>query len=172
MEQVEKRIMEKAERARSVNASRSRGNITDSTFYMAQSELSDARERWHETRASVIQTGRKLAELQQERMRVAVEAEIAREQDLKQAMQSVSEEEVTTAVIGNLLSTIPDTYGRRRVDQQVSFTVVRRTASGPTRMAAGEDVTLQPGDLLQVVPAGEAVVHGPSGSAAGVPSSM
>jgi hypothetical protein len=139
---------------------------------MAQSELSDARERWHETRASVIQTGRKLAELQQERMRVTVEAEIAREQDLKQAMQSVSEEEVTTAVIGNLLSTIPDTNGRRNMDQQVSFTIIRRTASGPTRMTADEQVTLQPGDLLQVTRVGDAVVQGRSGSATALPSSM
>ncbi len=155
MAQVELRIREKAERATSLLTARAHGTVTDTTFYLAQSAVSDARERWHETRASVAQTERKLAELQQERMRTAMESEIARERDLRDAVKAVAEEEVTTAVIGNLLLTTPEGDANRGgTERQFQYTIVRRTRVGVDRLPGTDAVALLPGDLIQVVPIG------------------
>ena len=93
--------MEKTERLKATEALRARGATTDIDYYAARSELSDARERLHEAQAAVTQIQRKVSELQQEKTQLAVDAEIEREREIKDALNTIAEEEVTRATIGN-----------------------------------------------------------------------
>jgi protein involved in polysaccharide export with SLBB domain len=155
--QIGSRVMEKTERMKATEALRTRGATTDITYYAARGELSDARERLHEAQAAVMQIQRKVSELQQERTQLAVDAEIEREREIKDAMNTIAEEEVTRATIGSLLLTRADTYAAKPDAKEFSYTIIRRTPSGLRHLSANEVTSLQPGDILQVGARPEAV---------------
>src|SRR4051812_434509 len=90
-----------------MTALRTRGTTTDSTFHLARSELNAARERWHETRASMAQTERKITEAQQEKTRLSVDAATDREGEVKAVLQAIAEEKVTRDTIASLLLARP-----------------------------------------------------------------
>jgi exopolysaccharide production protein ExoF len=152
MLQIEAGMKEKAERVEMVVALRTRGATTDVSFHAARSELNEARERWHEVRAGIAQTERKIAEVQQEKVRLGLDTEFEREREIRDMRNSITEEEVTRATIGNLLSTNPTYSTIQSPGKELSYTIVRRTPSGPQRLSASEVSALEPGDILQVVP--------------------
>jgi protein involved in polysaccharide export with SLBB domain len=156
--QVGSRVSEKAERVAAMETLRARGTTTDMTYHAARSELSDARERLHEAKAVVTQTQRKLSEVQQEKVRLGVDAEIDREREFKDSLNSIAEEEVTRATIGRLLLPSADAIAPQQGPQERSYTIVRRTANGLRRLSASDVSALQPGDILQVGGAPAAVV--------------
>ena len=149
--QVEVRIKEKAERATAMAVLRTKGTTTDTSFYFAQSEAGDALERWHEVRTAIAQAERKTVELQQERQKLAIDAAVSREEELKQASIASAEEAVTIKVLGNLLATMPiaKTYAG---DRRLNFKIIRRTPTGVQELSAKGVQSLEPGDLLQVTP--------------------
>jgi DNA-binding protein H-NS len=105
----------------------------------------------------MMQIQRKVSELQQERTQLAIDAEIEREREIKDAMNTIAEEEVTRATIGSLLLTGADTYAAKPDAKEFSYTIVRRTPSGLRHLSANEVSSLQPGDILQVGARPEAV---------------
>ena len=163
MLQIETGMKEKAERVQEMVALRTRGATTDVNFHMARSELNEARQRWHEVRASIAQTERKMGEAQHEKARLSVDTQIEREREIKEAFQAITEEEVTRVTIGNLLLSNPAYATAQVPSKHPTYKIVRRMPSELHRLSAGEMSALEPGDILQVGPGqpGVAIRSGP-----------
>ena len=81
--QVEANLQVKAERLRSVNQYRERGTTTDITVFQASSDLAEAKERLHDTKGAIAQLEHKMSDLEHEKVRLAVDAQVAREREIR-----------------------------------------------------------------------------------------
>jgi exopolysaccharide production protein ExoF len=149
--QVEANLQGKTERLHSVNKYRERGTTTDITFFQASSDLADAKERLHDTKAAIAQLEHKVSDLQHEKARLFVDAQVDREREIRDLQITISEDEVTKATQGTLLMQFPGDYARF-ANKEFDLTIVRRTPRGLQRSVAHEDSPLEPGDILQVSP--------------------
>ena len=149
--QVEANLQGKAERLRSVNQYRERGTTTDITVFQASSDLAEAKERLHDTKGAIAQLEHKMSDLEHEKVRLAVDAQVAREREIRDLQITISEDEVTKATQGALLMQFPGEYAKF-ANKEYDLTIVRRTPRGLLRSRAREDSPLEPGDILQVSP--------------------
>jgi polysaccharide biosynthesis/export protein ExoF len=149
--QVEANLQGKAERLQSVNKYRERGTTTDITFFQASSDLAEAKERLHDTKAAIAQLEHKMSDLQHEKVRLSVDAQVDREREIRDLQITISEDEVTKATQGTLLIQFPGDYAKF-ANKEFDLTIVRRTPRGLQRSVAREDSPLEPGDILQVSP--------------------
>ncbi len=150
--QVEATVQGRAERLQSVNKYRERGTTTDITFFQALSELAEAKERLHDAKAVIAQLEHKVSDLQHEKVRLSVEAQVDREREIRDLQIAISEDEATKATLGSLLMRFPGDYAAKVANKEFDLTIVRRTPRGLQRSPAREDEPLEPGDILQVSP--------------------
>jgi exopolysaccharide production protein ExoF len=154
MTHSEAALREKTEYVKTLSGLRARGAVTDVNFYLAQSELNNAQERWHEVRALIAQLERKLVELEQQKVRTDVQEQIKREREIRVTQQAIAEEEVTQAALGRLFSGLADTYPAGVEDRTtLRFRIIRRTTAGLKQLASDALSlleALEPGDILQV----------------------
>ena len=148
---MEANLQGKAERLRSVNQYRERGTTTDITVFQASSDLAEAKERLHDTKGAIAQLEHKMSDLEHEKVRLAVDAQVAREREIRDLQITISEDEVTKATQGTLLMQFPGDYAKF-ANKEYDLTIVRRTPRGLLRSRAREDSPLEPGDILQVSP--------------------
>lgn len=144
-------MKEHVEYLKTLEATRGRGALGEPAFRQARNELSNVRERWHDVQAAIAQTERKLLELEQEKTRIIIDADIERYREIK---------EVSTALTGGLLAQASieallhglevDLLPRPRASARAVMTIIRRGPSGLSRISADEFSALQPGDILQV----------------------
>lgn len=149
--QVEANLQGKAERLHSVNKYRERGTTTDITFFQASSDLAEAKERLHDTKAVIAQLENKMSDLHHQKVRLSVEAQVDREREIRDLQIAISEDEATKTTLGTLLTRFPGDYAKF-ANREFDLTIVRRTPRGLQRSLAREDSPLEPGDILQVSP--------------------
>lgn len=150
--QVEASLQTKAERLQSVNKYRERGTTTDITYFQAASDLAESKERLHDAKAVIAQLEHKISDLQHEKARLSVEAQVEREREIRELQIVISEDEATKATLGGLLMRLPRDYPVKVANKEFDLTIVRRTPRGLQRSPAQEDSRLEPGDILQVSP--------------------
>jgi hypothetical protein len=154
MAHSEASMKEKAEYVKSLSGLRARGTVTDINFHLAQSELSNAQERWHEVRTTIVQLERKLLETEQQKVRTGIDEEIKREREIKTTQDAIADEQVSQTMLSFLLSGSPEisiTADASRTPLQ--YRVLRRTIAGLKQVASNQLSmleTLEPGDILQV----------------------
>ena len=149
--QVEANLQGKAERLHSVNKYRERGTTTDITFFQASSDVAEAKERLHDTKAVIAQLENKMSDLHHQKVRLSVEAQVDREREIRDLQIAISEDEATKTTLGTLLTRFPGDYAKF-ANREFDLTIVRRTPRGLQRSLAREDSPLEPGDILQVSP--------------------
>lgn len=149
--QVEANLQGKAERLHSVNKYRERGTTTDITFFQASSDVAEAKERLHDTKAVIAQLENKMSDLHHQKVRLSVEAQVDREREIRDLQIAISEDEATKTTLGTLLMRFPGDYAKF-ANREFDLTIVRRTPRGLQRSPAREDSPLEPGDILQVSP--------------------
>jgi len=154
MLQIEMGMKEKAERVQEIVALRTRGATTDVNFHMARSELNEARQRWHDARASIAQIERRLVEVGQEKALLGVDMTFEREREIKDALKAIEDEQVTRSTIASLLLTLPATSTIGQRSERFTKLILRRGPSGLRHLPSNDESPLEPGDVLQVVPAG------------------
>jgi hypothetical protein len=164
--QVEANLQGKEERFQSVNKYRERGTTTDVTFFQASSDLADAKERLHDAKAVIAQLEHKISDLQHEKVRLSVEANVDREREIRDLQIAISEDEATKATLGTLLMQLPGDYAAKFANKAYDLTIVRRTPRGLQTSPAREDTPLGPGDILQVSPSQAGRVVGTVGKVA------
>jgi protein involved in polysaccharide export with SLBB domain len=150
--QVEASLQTKAERLQSVNKYRERGTTTDITYFQAASDLAESKERLHDAKAVIAQLEHKISDLQHEKARLSVEAQVEREREIRELQIAISEDEATKATLGTLLMRLPGDSVAKLANKEFDLIVVRRTPGGLRRSAVREDSPLEPGDILQVNP--------------------
>ena len=154
MAHSEASMKEKADYVKSLSALRARGTVTDINFHLAQSELSNAQERWHEVRTTIVQLERKLLETEQQKVRIGIDEEIKREREIKTTQDAIADEQVSQTMLSFLLSGAPEisiTADASRTPLQ--YRVLRRTTVGLKQVTSDQLSmleTLEPGDILQV----------------------
>jgi protein involved in polysaccharide export with SLBB domain len=154
MAHSEASMKEKADYVKSLSALRARGTVTDINFHLAQSELSNAQERWHEVRTTIVQLERKLLETEQQKARIGIDEEIKREREIKTTQDAIADEQVSQTMLSFLLSGAPEisiTADASRTPLQ--YRVLRRTTVGLKQVTSDQLSmleTLEPGDILQV----------------------
>ena len=164
--QVEANLQGKEERFQSVNKYRERGTTTDVTFFQASSDLADAKERLHDAKAVIAQLEHKISDLQHEKVRLSVEANVDREREIRDLQIAISEDEATKATLGTLLMQLPGDYAAKFANKAFDLTIVHRTSRGLQTSPAREDSPLGPGDILQVSPSQAGRVVGTVGKVA------
>jgi protein involved in polysaccharide export with SLBB domain len=152
LQQVEENLQGKAERLQSVNKYRERGTTTDITYFQAASDLAEAKERLHDAKAVIAQLEHKISDLQHEKIRLSVEAQVDREREIRDLQIAISEDEATKATLGTLLMRLPGESAAKLANKEFDLAIIRRTPRGLQRSPAGEDSPLEPGDILQVSP--------------------
>jgi protein involved in polysaccharide export with SLBB domain len=147
-------MKEKAEYVKSLSALRARGTVTDINFHLAQSELSNAQERWHEVRTTIAQLERKLLETEQQKVRIGIDEEIKREREIKTAQDAIADEQVSQTMLSFLFSGSPEiSISADASRTPMPYRVLRRTTAGLKQVASDQLSmleTLEPGDILQV----------------------
>lgn len=150
--QVEANVQNKTERLQAVNKYRERGTTTDITFFQASSDVAEAKERLHDAKAVIAQLEHKMSDLQHEKVRLSVDAQVDREREIRDLQISISEDEATKATLGTLLMRLPGDFAAKFARKELELTILRRAPSGQQRLSAREDSPLVPGDILQVNP--------------------
>src|SRR3984893_14393524 len=166
LQQVEQNLQGKTERLQSVNKYRERGTTTDITFFQAASDLAEAKERLHDAKAVIAQLENKISDLQNEKIRLSVEAQVDREREIRDLQIAISEDEATKATLGTLLMQLPGDYAAKFANKAFDLTIVHRTSRGLQTSPAREDSPLGPGDILQVSPSQAGRVVGTVGKVA------
>jgi len=161
MLQIEMGMKEKAERVQEMVALRTRGATTDVNFHMARSELNEARQRWHDARASIAQIERRLVEVGQEKALLGVDMTFEREREIKDALKAIEDEQVTRSTIASLLLTLPATSTIGQRSERFTKLIIRRGPSGLRHLPSNDESPLEPGDVLQVVPAEAEIAAAP-----------
>jgi hypothetical protein len=93
--------------------------------------------------------------MQQEKTRLGIDAIFEREREIKNALQAVAEEQATRATIASLLLAFPATPAvAQGSEKKLTYLILRRGPSGLQRLPASNEAALEPGDILQVIPAG------------------
>jgi protein involved in polysaccharide export with SLBB domain len=150
--QVEANVQNKTERLQAVNKYRERGTTTDITFFQASSDVAEANERLHDAKAVIAQLEHKMSDLQHEKVRLSVDAQVDREREIRDLQIAISEDEATKATLGTLLMRLPGDFAAKFARKELDLTILHRTPSGQQRLSAREDSPLAPGDILQVNP--------------------
>jgi exopolysaccharide production protein ExoF len=150
--QVEAHLQTKAERQQSLNKSKERGTTTDVTFFQAASDLAEAKERLHDAKAVIAQLEHKISDLQHEKTRLSIEAQVDREREIRDLQIAISEDEATKSTLGTLLMRLPGGPAAKLANKEFDLTLIRRTPWGLQRSTVREDSPLEPGDILQVNP--------------------
>ena len=131
---------------------RERGVTTDIIYYTSLTELGDAKERFQDARTAIAQTEHRISDLQHERARIAVDADVDREREIRELQHVIDEEELTRAAVGTALAQLPTSLERQTAGRKDTvLSIVRRARSGLERRPAQEDSGLEPGDVLQIV---------------------
>jgi len=147
-------LKEKTEYVRTLSGLRARGTVTDANFHLAQSELSNAQERWHEVRTTIAQLERKLMEAEQQKVRAGIEEQIKREREIKSTQEAIVDEQVSQAVLAYLLSgSVETSVAADGSRTPLQFRIVRRTPAGLKQLPSDQLSVLEmlePGDILQV----------------------
>ena len=117
----------------------------------ARTDLEDVQERMQEALSAITRTELRLAQSEQERVKLVADAEIERERDLVATENEIAQEWVMLATSRHLVSAITKkAYNLPGAKQNLTFQVVRRTAAGPDQFSADEATLLQPGDLIRI----------------------
>jgi protein involved in polysaccharide export with SLBB domain len=133
---------------------RERGATTDVSYYAGLTELGDAKERMQDTKVMVAQTERRISDLLQDRLRNTIEIEVDREREIRELQSVIDEEELTRAALNAALAPASAILeGQSGSRKEMSLAILRRTQWGLKRQPAQEDSLLEPGDVLQIVPA-------------------
>ena len=72
-----------------------------------------------------------MSDLQHEKVRLSVEAQVDREREIRDLQISISEDEVTKATLGTLLTRSPGDHAKP-ANREYDLTIVRRTPLGST----------------------------------------
>lgn len=132
---------------------RERGVTTDIIYYASLTELGDAKERFQDARAAIAQTEHRISDLQHERLRIAADADVDREREIRDLQNVIGEEELTRAAVAAALTQLPSSPERQIASHRaVSLSILHRVQRGTERRSAQEDSRLEPGDILQIVP--------------------
>ncbi|GEP05239.1 polysaccharide biosynthesis/export family protein [Methylobacterium oxalidis] len=152
--QVESNIGDRNLRMDHVVKLRERGATTDATYYASLTELGDAKERFQDAKAVIAQTEHRISDLLHDRLRIAVEAEVDREREIRELQSVIDEEELTRAAVSTALAQLPGILeGQAATRKDLNLTILHRTQWGMKRRPAQDDSTLEPGDVLQITPA-------------------
>jgi polysaccharide biosynthesis/export protein ExoF len=141
-------MKENVEWVKTLEGARGLGNVSEPALHHARSELHGARARWHELQTAIAQGERKVLELDLEKQKLVVGAELKRHREMKDLTNQVTNEEATEASIEALLQN--ETRTRSAKNEYASLTIIRRAPLGFVHIGANAFSVLQPGDILQV----------------------
>ncbi|MFN3351087.1 polysaccharide biosynthesis/export family protein [Pseudorhodoplanes sp.] len=152
--QLEAHLKSKSDYVRTLSNMRTSGVVTEANFHLAQSELNNVRERWHEVRSTIAQLERRLLELHHQKIRNEFDERLKREQQIKTVHGLIIEEQITQATIGALsVGPVDVSSPKDFAKTGPRYKVIRRTATGleqldSDRLSLSE--ALWPGDVLLV----------------------
>lgn len=151
--QVESNIGDRILRFNHLSKLRERGATTDVTYYASLTDLGDARERIQDSKSMVAQTEHRISDLRHAHLRLAIDADVDREREIRELQGVIDEEELTRALVSAALTQLPGALGRDAGGgKDMGLTILHRTPWGLKRRAAQEDSILEPGDVLQIAP--------------------
>lgn len=154
MRDTEANMKEKAERVTVMLQLRERGATTDHNVHIARSELSDARARWNDLRATQTRVERNIAEVHQQLVRLEMDGHIAVESEMGTLAFSIREEETTRSTLAQLFVNIqnPETRPGGRGHKAFDLEIVRRRPGGTETLPCNISTEMRPGDVLQIIP--------------------
>lgn len=148
---VEASIKNRSERLDMVTALRSKGTFSDHALYQVRGELSDVLEREDSVKASLAQTEEKLAQASHDIAKLDAETQMELHRDLNTIETEVAEEDLVLQSSERLIRAAGSAaLAPPLTPQDLSFSIVRRTAAGPKRLLATTTSVLQAGDLLEI----------------------
>jgi protein involved in polysaccharide export with SLBB domain len=150
LEHVASVVRERAKRRDDLADRVSRGNSTENLIVQARNELVEIQSSFHEVRSAVARTEIRILELEREWNQAALATQIDREQQLRIARQVISDEEIMLSSIGPLPLKIGTTAATGKGKSEVTYSILRKSASGPVQLAADATSPLEPGDILQI----------------------
>jgi protein involved in polysaccharide export with SLBB domain len=141
-------MKENAEWVKMLQDARGQGNVSEPVLHHARSELHGARARWHELQTATAQSERKVVELELEKQKLIVEAELKRHREIKELTKQLLDEEATQASIEALLQN--ESRVQPSKADHFQLIIIRRAPHGFVHLGADGFSALQPGDILQV----------------------
>jgi hypothetical protein len=151
-----------------------RNILSKAMLNQAQSELSDAEQRRQDAMNQYGMAKQRLATLEAEALRVQAELknDLAVETEVIERQIADNDREINTSE--GILSSMPATraaFAPATKANQVTYRIVRQTASGPVSIESSGMTLLQPGDLVNiVVGAGDALEQQPGAPAPTMPA--
>jgi protein involved in polysaccharide export with SLBB domain len=149
LQEADKALINRSQRAATVTNLRSRGVATDLTVNLAENDLTTAQERWNETRMAIARVERNLAQVRQEKTRFSANEQLEREREFVRIKTEISDEEVTMEVMAHMLLALPKETNDPQSELEVR--IVRRSPVGTTELPASDLTPLWPGDLVKVM---------------------
>jgi polysaccharide biosynthesis/export protein ExoF len=148
---IQANIDARQERLNELSSLRDRGSGSGFTLLQARTDVGDVQERLQDIWVAVSRAELRLAQSEQERVKVLTDAEIDRDRDLLQTESEIAQEVVVLGMSRHLVSTITKkSYNLPGAKPDVSFRIVRRSPAGPIDLVSDETSLLMPGDLINI----------------------
>jgi polysaccharide biosynthesis/export protein ExoF len=148
---IQANIDARQERLNELSSLRDRGSGSGFTLLQARTDVGDVQERLQDIWVAVSRAELRLAQSEQERVKVLTDAEIDRDRDLLQTESEIAQEVVALGMSRHLVSTITKkSYNLPGAKPDVSFRIVRRSPAGPIDLVSDETSPLMPGDLINI----------------------
>ncbi|ODA67728.1 Polysaccharide biosynthesis/export protein [Methyloligella halotolerans] len=140
-------------RVKKMQAVRQLGRMDNITYFAARNDLVVAKDRWEETKTSIVRLERDLTATRQSITQLQLDTVLKREKAIREGQEAIEQETITGATIGRLLqqamaAPLPSSGSKRQ-----SYRLMRRSPSGLKEFDADPMVELRPGDVLEILTA-------------------
>lgn len=150
--QIAASVVPQKERAESVAALAAKGTISNTVRLEAEASLSAVRERQQQAMIDVAEAESRVNQIRADRAKSESQAKLALAQEISSVRDEIGDAEGSLASSAAVLDAMRSSglAGNDAVEDQLSFEVVRATATGHTTMNVPGTFALKPGDLIQV----------------------
>ncbi|QIJ73317.1 hypothetical protein GU700_01100 [Methylobacterium sp. NI91] len=161
------------DRVRAVTSLVDKSVLAKSVLNQVQTDLAEADQRRTDTLGQYTQVKQRLQSLEAESTRLISDLRSELDSEIEMTDRQITEQEREYTINEGVLSTLPATRAQFAASRETGrnvYRVVRQTPNGPGELKASGMTVLQPGDLVNIMPASEANEAGEPPSPAPMPT--